>query len=943
MEGFNMRKFGYYVLLLLCSTGMVIALAKDSKQSSCGGNIEVKSPGYLTSPGYPITYFSSQKCFWLIQAAESYQKILLNFNPHFDLEDRDCKYDYVEVYDGKDEKAPLLGKFCGKIAPSQVNSKGPAIFVKFVSDYETHGAGFSIRYEILKTAPECSRNFTTSTGVITSPRYPEKYGNNLECTYVIFAPGYSEILLEFESFELEPDTSAPVGVQCRYDRVDIWDGLPGAGPHIGRYCGSNIPRTIRAITGILSIVLQTDNAIAREGFLANFSVTQSQPPDFECLEPLGMQSGTILSDHITASTEYNAMWSSDRARLNYPENGWTPGDDSSKEWIQVDLQVLRFVSAIGTQGAVSSVTGKKYFVKSYKIDVSSNGDDWSLIKEGKNAKIFEGNSDATNVVVSKLPVATLARFVRIRPITWETGIALKFELYGCKIADYPCSGMLGMASGLILDNQIVSSNISDQTWIPENARLLLSRSGWIVPKSELPYHRHYLQIDLGDEKIVRGLIIQGGKVHDDKLFMKTFKVATSSDGKLWEVKRNPTSNRVQVFEGNSNADTPIFVNLDSILTRYIKITPDKATNQGLALRLEVLGCDREAPTSSPPTADHGPVDDCEDDQSICYSGTGDDYDSPGGSTSSTTEGTLTDDTTKILGTVEAEHSNFDCNFEWGQNQTICNWRHDTQTNLKWMVRSDSTTTSEIEHVTPYTKKSKYITTDNTGKRNGEVARLLSPFIFPKHSTYCISFWYRVSTARGMLRILLREFLTKNTVDHVLWSHSGHQVTHWKESHISLHHPPKLYQVIIEGHIGEDEGDIAVDDVAIQDSVPCTDTPVELPYSPTETTDLLSPVDVTDDDDIFGASSGTDIDDTEINSTKGNVLKTLDPILITIIAMSALGVLLGAICGVVLYCACWHNGMAERNLSALENYNFELVDGVKQKKDKLNLQNSYSEA
>lgn len=79
------------------------------------------------------------------------------------------------------------------------------------------------------------------------------------------------------------------------------------------------------------------------------------------------------------------------------------------------------------------------------------------------------------------------------------------------------------------------------------------------------------------------------------------------------------------------------------------------------------------------------------------------------------------------------------------------------------------------------------------------------------------------------------------------------------------------------------------------------------------------------------------------SGAGNMLKTLDPILITIIAMSALGVFLGAICGVVLYCACSHGGMSDRNLSALENYNFELVDGVKLKKDKLTVQSSYSEA
>lgn len=75
--------------------------------------------------------------------------------------------------------------------------------------------------------------------------------------------------------------------------------------------------------------------------------------------------------------------------------------------------------------------------------------------------------------------------------------------------------------------------------------------------------------------------------------------------------------------------------------------------------------------------------------------------------------------------------------------------------------------------------------------------------------------------------------------------------------------------------------------------------------------------------------------------RGSMLKSLDPILITIIVMSAVGVLLGAVCGVLFYCACAHT--TNRNLSALENYNFELVDGVKLKKEKLSAQKSYTEA
>lgn len=56
----------------------------------------------------------------------------------------------MEVIDGENESGRVLGKFCGKIAPSSFVSSGPFLFIKFVSDYETHGAGFSIRYEIFK-------------------------------------------------------------------------------------------------------------------------------------------------------------------------------------------------------------------------------------------------------------------------------------------------------------------------------------------------------------------------------------------------------------------------------------------------------------------------------------------------------------------------------------------------------------------------------------------------------------------------------------------------------------------------------------------------------------------------------------------------------------------------------------------------------------------------
>uniref|UniRef100_A0AAV2JTI9 Uncharacterized protein n=1 Tax=Knipowitschia caucasica TaxID=637954 RepID=A0AAV2JTI9_KNICA len=326
-------------------------------------------------------------------------------------------YDYVEVYNGGDEASPLVGKFCGKIAPSPIISSGAQLTVKFVSDYETHGAGFSIRYEVFKTGPECSRNFTAPRGVLSTPGFPDKYPNNLECTFMIVAPQMAEIVVDFDSFDMEPDTTPPPGALCRYDWLEVWDGFPAVGPHIGRFCGHTSPGRIVSYTGILSMTITTDNAISREGFSANYSIRLREPPvgakadpqspDFRCLEPLGMESGDIGSDRIEASSKYNQNWSPERSRLNYGENGWTPSEDSVREWIQVDLGFLRYVTAIGTQGAISKETQKHYYVRSYKVDLSSNGEDWITVKEGSKQKVFEGNSNPTDEVRSLLPKPTL--------------------------------------------------------------------------------------------------------------------------------------------------------------------------------------------------------------------------------------------------------------------------------------------------------------------------------------------------------------------------------------------------------------------------------------------------------------------------------------------------------------------------------------------------------
>lgn len=106
--------------------------------------------------------------------------------------------------------------------------------------------------------------------------------------------------------------------------------------------------------------------------------------------------------------------------------------------------------------------------------------------------------------------------------------------------------MLGMISGLITDNQITASSHTDRSWVPENARLLTSRTGWTLLPHPQPFASEWLQVDLGEEKLVKGLIIQGGKHRENKVFMKKFRLGYSNNGSEWAMVLDTNGNKPKV-------------------------------------------------------------------------------------------------------------------------------------------------------------------------------------------------------------------------------------------------------------------------------------------------------------------------------------------------------------------------------------------------------------
>uniref|UniRef100_A0A3B4VGH3 Neuropilin n=1 Tax=Seriola dumerili TaxID=41447 RepID=A0A3B4VGH3_SERDU len=857
--------------------------SSSTTASECGGVFDASEAGYITSPGYPLEYPPHQNCHWIITAPEPSQRIVLNFNPHFEIERLDCKYDFIEIRDGTSDSADILGRHCSNIAPAPIISSGPSLQIRFVSDYAHQGAGFSLRYEIFKTGSEfCFRNFTSSSGMIESPGFPDKYPHNLECSYMIIAPPRMDITLTFLTFDLENDPLLVGEGDCKYDWLDVWDGLPQVSPLIGRYCGTKIPPEIQSSSGLLSLSFHTDMAVAKDGFSARYNMTHKEVTDsFHCSMALGMESGKISDDQITASTTfYDSRWLPRQARLNNDDNAWTPSEDSNKEYIQVDLQFLKVLTGISTQGAVSKETQKSYYVTTFKLEVSTNGEDWMVYRHGKNHKIFHANTDPAEVVLNRVPQPVLARFVRIRPQTWRNGIALRFELYGCQITDAPCSDLQGLLSGLLPDAQISASSSRDMVWNPGTARLVASRSGWFPAPAQPLAGEEWLQVDLGVAKTVRGVITQGarggdagsGATTDNRAFVRKYKVAHSLNGKEWNFVMDKKTSLPKIFEGNTHYDTPELRHFDETVAQYIRLYPERWSPAGIGMRVEILGCDLPGATS--------PLSD-----SVC-------------------------------------------DFDHG----LCGWTHDRNAPLFWVLHSHGET--------PYRSMWEILSqrlSDLTTEQ--QWANLVSPVVAAETGPLCLLFSYQLwGEAPGHLRVLLRDAHNEVTL---LWTLKEDQGRVWKEGRTILPRSPKDFQVVMEGFFARGtRGHIWIDNIQMSSSTPlkeCTrklHAYTSIPSPPV--TGLQFP-------DWNTPSPSSDPPVTRVSEKDNSWLYTLDPILVTIIVMSSLGVLLGAVCaGLLLYCTCSYSGLSSRSSTTLENYNFELYDGLKHKV-KLNQQRCCTEA
>ncbi|XP_071848222.1 uncharacterized protein [Apostichopus japonicus] len=131
---------------------------------------------------------------------------------------------------------------------------------------------FNIDLSPITTTNEvCDVTLSNSTGIFTSPEYPNLYPPNLNCTWHLQAAEGKVIELTFDAVQLEADT----GGHC-YDSITIADPTPGSEFKPAIFCDNgprwpSHPIRFLSTTNQLTIHMQTDSTIGATGFSARYS------------------------------------------------------------------------------------------------------------------------------------------------------------------------------------------------------------------------------------------------------------------------------------------------------------------------------------------------------------------------------------------------------------------------------------------------------------------------------------------------------------------------------------------------------------------------------------------------------------------------------------------------------------------------------------------------
>nr|WP_294861202.1 N-acetylmuramoyl-L-alanine amidase [uncultured Fluviicola sp.] len=155
--------------------------------------LNASSGTFTDSGGSGANYTNDQRYFTLIQPANA-SSVTLSFSS-FSLE---ADWDYLYIYDGATNAAPLIGTYTGTNSPGTITSSSGALLIEFRSDCATTAAGWVASW----------------TSVITNPAL----GDAIAPMTTVSVPG-SWITQDFTATYVDTDNSGGSGIDKSFYQV----------------------------------------------------------------------------------------------------------------------------------------------------------------------------------------------------------------------------------------------------------------------------------------------------------------------------------------------------------------------------------------------------------------------------------------------------------------------------------------------------------------------------------------------------------------------------------------------------------------------------------------------------------------------------------------------------------------------------------------------------